>query len=854
MKLAVRMLALVAAAALALLAGRTLLGGSRASEDGVAARPDAVTAAPARAPTVDELPAAPAGEARRAAAEVDVETAPTASRYGPEAPAEEPPPKPLLVRGLVVDAEGEPIEGARLVAAELGTTLATADADGRLDGELALSPTKIRALSPRLVRALVAEVRAEGFATAALDLDLRPGGTLELGTVELALGTVLVGTVREEHGGPAPGVAISWWPEEAFPEDAARARVRGPFSRGAQQAPARATSDEEGAFTLAGVPRAPGFLAGRNGDAGWGWSTVVTPLDAGPARVELVVPPPPPRARVAGRVLLPDGAPAPGARLELFDREMGFDWRQGIATADADGAFAFTVEAGWTGGFVRALDTEGRYAPAEVDPVSGGEEKLVLQLGAARFTELRLRDPDGAAVSWGHVRSHDAVPQLTLTPTDEAGGLRIQVPQRPFTINAYAPGFRTERFGPFDPAAVGDTLTLTLIPGEAVRGTVIADGQPVEGARIAVVRTFPAGVAYAREVAPPDRPFAVLASGCFERSDATTGPDGRFVATLHNDGRHTLRVWADGYPPLVAGPFQWSRDEGAAGLVLELQGAGAIEGTVRTAPGRSVAGMVVAASNGWGVAWTTSVDDEGRFRLEGLAPGSWQVRRARPPVAAAVVLRGRDPSADRRAEWDGEVRAGATTRIDLDLRDEGAFRFRGTLRVDGTGPKGFVARLLAPGSRAAFGDPALAEAAVDADGSFELAVSAGGAHLIELAGHDLLVLQPVTLARGVTTWEAEFDTGEVRLSGTAPLRPDGSPHWAGWLRVETPDGLVALRTVDLRGLPDELLVDRVPAGSAALVLSPEGKHRSLGAYPAEAWEEIARTAVGAGEAVALPLP
>ncbi|HET6202676.1 MAG TPA: carboxypeptidase regulatory-like domain-containing protein [Planctomycetota bacterium] len=103
--------------------------------------------------------------------------------------------------------------------------------------------------------------------------------------------------------------------------------------------------------------------------------------------------------------------------------------------------------------------------------------------------------------------------------------------------------------------------------------------------------------------------------------------------------------------------FAVGSPEVEAGITLRLDPAGEIEGTLRSASGRPVAGGRASASpGGWG-GRGVDADAAGRFSIRGLAPGRYGI---------AALGEGCGPAS--RADLD--VRAGEVTRVDLDLPPE----------------------------------------------------------------------------------------------------------------------------------------------------------------------------------------
>jgi RNA polymerase sigma-70 factor (ECF subfamily) len=212
----------------------------------------------------------------------------------------------VALEGAVADEHGVPVEGARLtlrppqdaaasVALDLGTSwpLELRSLSDR-EGRFALSG------APRLPGARL-QVRAAGFHELELALDHDDDAPLEL-TLTRPAGR-LDGTVVDARGAPAAGALV------VFGEATAAADDSGAFRLHVEpEQLAGASSPEALVAVLAGhQPGRVNALADERGERSW------------PARVSLRLGPAP--VTLTGRVLGPDGAPLPGAKVWLADPE-----------------------------------------------------------------------------------------------------------------------------------------------------------------------------------------------------------------------------------------------------------------------------------------------------------------------------------------------------------------------------------------------------------------------------------------------------------------------------------------------------------------------------------------------------
>ncbi len=173
---------------------------------------------------------------------------------------------------------------------------------------------------------------------------------------------------------------------------------------------------------------------------------------------------------------------------------------------------------------------------------------------------------------------------------------------------------------------VGTEVEVTLERAGSAGGRVLGpDGAPVGGA---LVFAIPLGLA------------GVVDSGALPQ--ATTGDDGRFVIDPLPARELEIGVRAEGFVPLVAGPFSVCVRECVETGDLALTAGGTVSGTVRNPDGAPVAGAMVrawrnAAFKDYALFGRASVgeaggkavtDETGAFRIGGLAPGSYTVDTA----------------------------------------------------------------------------------------------------------------------------------------------------------------------------------------------------------------------------------
>lgn len=702
----------------------------------------------------EEAPAA----GTRASSTAPGSTAAEADEPGP--PAEVP---RLTVVGRAIDRDGRPVQGAELFVSDengpAGRLVARSEESGRFQGEM-----------PRSWGARGFLLLAEHHRAAEIDVPLGKG-ELQLGTIQLEPGSEIAGRMLDEAGRAIPGARVTWLPASAFPADPATARREG-FGAGrldyAELQELRGLgyageggdvfapdtlSDADGRFRLRGLPLGACFVAGWKKGRSYGWSPVFELRAAPVSELEIVLLPSLAAAlQIAGIVRDPSGVPAAGM---LVRAKCG---RASTALhTEADGTFL--LDEGWTEPVeLEARDEEQRWAPAVLAGVAPGTRTVELVLAEPAWLTVRLLDADEHPIPWGLVRVG-----WKDTEAGRDGVGSIPKPLEAFQLQAFAPGFRTQTFGPFEPAELGDELALHLVPGQAVRGRIVSGGRPVAGARLDLASTLAPGVTHeSRNAAPLEHPFQLTGSVELDGNDGTSDDSGRFLLTVHSDGWHSLRVEAEGFPTGVFGPFLLAREATSEELELELEQGGTVAGRVRFAPGVAARERLVGVCNGWSFVRTAPIEDDGSYSIRDLAPGAYQVRVCAPPILALQQLFSREETSEP-VTWDCQVTAGTTTRHDLDLSQEGTVVLAGQFALVSAAPQDWEVQLLSIPADPALSGSLRATAALDHAGRFELALSRPGAYRLCLASASLFIEQTVVLAAGRNEWKHHGDTGRVRV-------------------------------------------------------------------------------------------
>ncbi len=317
-----------------------------------------------------------------------IEVEPNRDRAGERAPAraaEDPPGEPLgrAVRGRCVDIDSNALPGVRVewIAEEV---------DAGSGGEAGPEPAatdpsgRFRLEGVPIDRAIRAYFRAEGFLPVSMALALGPGpGDFDLGTIVLARGVRLLGTVTDESGAPLVGVSVALERYTEVP------RTQDPRSEQSH----RGVTNAFGEFDLG--PCLPGTYLVDCEDLAVleGTPTLVAPT-AQEHRVHLVV------ARGVGDRLLQGhvkssrGEFLEGARVHATDGRGGH-WR---ATTDARGGFRLLRDRPVVGELTLSAVAPGHTLTVASSTYPWGAEDAQVTLRRAPGISLEVLDDAGRGV------------------------------------------------------------------------------------------------------------------------------------------------------------------------------------------------------------------------------------------------------------------------------------------------------------------------------------------------------------------------------------------------------------------------------------------------------------------------
>lgn len=590
------------------------------------------------------------------------------------------PEKPATLRARCIDEQRRPIEGVRLMAFGQDQPGAVSAADGRLVATITVEGSAGMKMPFRLVGAFYVSVRGERV--------LEPGKECDLGDIVMKPGARIRGSVVDESGQP---IAQAWLTSTR------KSSLAQPGQTEPDSSYARSSAD--GTFVLDGVPAGTTCVSARASHYEEAEQTGLELVLGRELSGVVLTLAPETDANESGllvRVLDPSGKPLNGVMVNA-------EWQEGARTSTSIGA---TDERGerWI-----AADASARANIAILDelfdrfpaafalavPVSQRTLEIQLEQGtprqllvvdehdapiksyAARMiyepqyqparSGAMLRDGNGLLCDlfFGNGLMRAWKPRPGEHKPHPGGRSEFAAASYAFVVQVDAEGFAPGEAGPYPALGAPDEIRIVLEPLPGIRGQVVAQDKPVDGAW---VKLF-----HARESRS-----LVLVDGFPSRfepvilAQTKTAADGSFALALRDAGHYMLQAGKAELGEAESEALDLESRSGANGIVLALPELGAIEGRLLVPFDESAHDRVVGASRGDGRAFSTRTDAEGRFRFEKLTPGAWLLRPLAEDIDPAgegfEVRRGVAPNAATARTC--AVRAGETTQVEIDLRQK----------------------------------------------------------------------------------------------------------------------------------------------------------------------------------------
>jgi protocatechuate 3,4-dioxygenase beta subunit len=482
--------------------------------------------------------------------------------------------------GRVVDVDGGPVEGARVVRPGGGREEVTSGADGRfvVDGLDAGRPVDLW-------------VECRGFTSK--EVAGVPVPAERPLVIELERAAALEGRVVDASGSPVPGASVS-------------VRPAGETFGGS----AEAEGDEDGRFVVEGVTAGRiVILARAEGHATQRLDDVVVAPGERRRGLRLVLER---GATLAGRVASPEGDPVHGAMVWAQPTEGSAGaGLQGDGRGDrTDGAGRYRVT-GVTSGEVEVTVIHPDYVRAvqETSLPEGGDSVLDFRLQRGHDVAGWVVDEVGAPVAAAHLQVESALGSSVSDP-DGAFVLR-GVPPGMWRLSAEKEGYaEAEPQRRIEVAGPVSGLQVRLVPATTITGQV----RGIESSDLARVMVLASGEGGGASAILEG---VVDLAGVYRVDGAGPG-DWRVVATVGDGGG------------MATGTVGVEPGQREAHLDLELGGDLLLSGRV-TLDGKPLAGATVGAagrdSGGFGHART---DADGRFVVEGLARGAYELSVVAP--------------------------------------------------------------------------------------------------------------------------------------------------------------------------------------------------------------------------------
>ena len=727
------------------------------------------------------------------------------------------------ISARVVRPDGTPISSSWLRLRQMPEISAFADSEGRIELELTAS-RMMRFVEQHRFDRIRVEVGASGYQTVQLQPSFGAGRTsLELGEIELGIGSVVSGLVVDELGvGTADALVVFGSPALAV-LDLPSTPLIGPRDLNpggwASVSPAIFTrTGPDGRFRLEGLTSGYGIVWARGAYTHWAFAGPVG-LRRGDALdgIRLVVS----DARdelITGVVVDPLGSPLPGIRLKLNEIQMDGAWSNVLT--DAQGRFYFAPHTE-TPFDILAHSPSLEWENQRTDAVLVGTHNLVIKFESSKWLEVLVSDRDGKPIRNGTVvalpgegPTENELPR-SESSLDGGGQARLRRPDAALRVRVRAPGYRDALLGPFEPTRSADPLIVTLEALPALIGQVLLpDGRPAEGAVVQLHRG-----AYSRRAddAPATRKLAYLthqswtgdrepfvyalhrefqeqvfadeegrfrlslpgvdASASEEVKSATGGGlsglgyvdegNAELVATSKPDRPWYVHTELEGYAAITSGPLYFdSIDEKK--LELRLPGGGEIVGRLVIKGGVSPAGWRMLASDGLGQIAEASVSEDGEFHFANLHPGGWQLR-AFGPGLPGWNLSG-NTTVSHAPEPEVQILASETVTYEHITRVREDAELRGRFSLDGSSPGAWTARIVTSTEQSV---SVSRSAILDPDGKFELSFEAGlktELHLFRPPGEDpIQVVETLITHPGRRNWS--FDLETASLEGFVPSSP-----------------------------------------------------------------------------------
>ncbi len=510
----------------------------------------------------------------------------------------------------------------------------------------------------------------------------------------------------------------------------------------------------------------------------------------------------------AGRVVWPDGTPAPGASLRVEEESQPVTWmgtRDGSAPGShesasaSDGSFLvtglgpgpYTISASAAKVIAPEPAAEGEKRPnstkkgppwhVEFEHVRASESPLVLTLQPGLAVTGRVVDDTGTGVNRFTVSAtkiEGTGPQLSYSGSgpsnrfeSEDGSFVFEgLPEGRWQLCVRAKGFVEGFASNITLPGNGQGLTILLARAATLSGTVVDPaGQPVEKAKVLAEFDSPEFLRYSSWDGDVEHVDSTDDLGRFEIDDA---PIGKLLMVASHDGFVSSEPLSVEVVP--AGTLD--------ALVLRLRRGGRLTGELRSSAGERADGRGISLHFRDGGEWReTSTDATGEFAIENLVPGIYQVT-AEPSEQELIALGGGEDEDQDEPSWMGRtaleesaavsIADGETTHVVLGGPPRAPVQVSGTVRC---GRKPVEGARIRTWKHSSTGQLQQRFAKTDADGSYELTLDEPGSYSFTLTSPSswTQVSRHESIPE-VSSHTLDFELPSGQISGRV-LGPDGAP-------------------------------------------------------------------------------
>jgi protocatechuate 3,4-dioxygenase beta subunit len=536
------------------------------------------------------------------------------------------------IAGTVVDGQGAPIEGARILPEHMGHF--DDYYDSRFDAVLTDAKGRWRLTGLPRETTRVRAYHGEYAPGASSPIVLAENPARDGVTIVMERGVKLRGRVVDTNNAPVAGAEV-----RVSADTVLSGNVR------------RVAADAKGEFAMAGLPRRLMYVMA----ASEGATSQTLPIDLSheDAPVELRLDR---GAELVGVVVDSKGAPVPEARVEV-ERTRRDDPNETVASrlrgkdstiAGTDGSFKIT-----------GLD-KGTYLARAIRPGSSSD-LLHARLGTPIETGAPAKVVvDDLSTLTGKVVFPDGKPvtrfavRLGTAPLEwfSDGSFEVDdVPTGKNFVQISGLDFVAHRMPDVVVAATPTDLgTITVQPGRVISGIVVdKSGRPVAGASVVLGREIHSDGTTLMQYTDP------------RMTEAITRADGRF--TIRGAGTNMQQIAADhdrvGRSVMTTLPPSTTDSE----LTLTLLQPGVVQGFVRLDGKPAEALVVLRATNASDTRLTVRTGLDGSYRFDRVAPDRYS------QITVRIAAR-RDELADGKAQRI-DVTPGGTLNVDVDLTDSG---------------------------------------------------------------------------------------------------------------------------------------------------------------------------------------